>query len=480
MKYTFLNPLPNTQEIYRTKQGVLSCKVNSARAPLVWHRRGKPIDADDPRFIIDKDSVGRFTITIKVVEEEDHGEWMAKINDEVFSKCSVYVEEPRETFVVPLKSQRVNEKEDATIECDVNDREAHVDWWHDGAKIVIDGIRYSEEYSGRKRRLTIKNAKIEDHGEYRCTTKDDKTMAQLIVEPLNKFIVKLKDLEVIERDDVELRCETKDTKTPGNWYRNGKLISSMPGGKFETQSRAGVHWMKISRIEMNEADKYEIDVAGLLGSCNVTVLEAEKKPVLDWKPKKVECDAGKPQKIVVPYQVKGTKRGNPKPVILRNGKPVDLEQMKDLIEVVVKDDVAEIIFKNPERGDTGKWALELGNSGGTALAPFELFVRDKPKVPKGPLETKNVTAENCELKWKPADADEAAPTRGYIVEMQEGRSGNWVKIGESKTTDFFVKDLKEHGEYKFRVKAVNDVGISDPLTGETILAKNPYCKITYS
>uniref|UniRef100_A0AC34GPF1 Twitchin n=1 Tax=Panagrolaimus sp. ES5 TaxID=591445 RepID=A0AC34GPF1_9BILA len=474
MKYTFLNPLPNTQEIYRTKQGVLSCKVNSGRAPLVWYRRGKPIDAEDPRFVIDKDSIGRFTITIKVVEEEDHGEWMAKINDEVFSKCSVYVEEPRETFVIPLKSQRVNEKEDAALECDVNDKEAVVEWWHDGAKINIDGVRYSEEYSGRKRRLIITNAKIEDHGEYRCTTKDDKTMAQLIVEPLNKFIVKLKDLEVIERDDAELRCETKDTKTPGTWYRNGKLISSMPGGKFETQSRAGVHWMKISRMEMNEADKYEIDVAGLLGSCNVAVLEAEKKPVLDWKAKKIECDAGKPQKIVVPYQVKGTKRGNPKPILLRNGKPVDLEQMKDLIEVVVKDDVAEIIFKNPERGDTGKWALELGNSGGTALAPFELFVRDKPKIPKGPLETKNVTAENCELKWKPADPDEAAPTRGYIVEMQEGRSGNWVKIGETKTADFFVKDLKEHGEYKFRVKAFNDIGVSDPLTGETILAKNPY------
>ena len=39
-----------------------------------------------------------------------------------------------------------------------------------------------------------------------------------------------------------------------------------------------------------------------------------------------------------------------------------------------------------------------------------------------------------------------------------------------------MKDLKEHGEYKFRVKAVNECGASDPLTGETILAKNPYSK----
>ena len=476
MKYSFVNPLPNTQEIYRTKQGVLTCKVNSARAPLVWHHKGKPIDTSNPRFIIEKDSAGRFTITIKIVEEDDHGEWIAKINEEVQSKCAVYVEEPRETFVVPLKSQRVNEKEDTTLECDVNDKDAEVEWWHDGVKIVLDGVRFSSEGVGRKRRLFIKNAKMEDHGEYKCTTKDDKTMAQLIVEPLNKFVVKLKDLEIIERDDAELKCETKDTKTPGIWFKNGKLITSMPGGKFETQSRAGVHWMKISKMEMNEADTYEIDVAGLHGSCYVKVLEAEKKPVLDWKAQKIEVDAGKQKKITVPYSVKGTKRGNPKPVLLRNGKPVDLDKMKDLVEVIVTDDVAEIVFKDPKLADTGKWGLELHNTGGSALAPFELFVRDKPKPPKGPLETKNVTAENCQLQWKPAEPNEACPTRGYIVEMQEGRSGNWVKIGETKGTDFWVKDLKEHGEYKFRVKAFNDVGISDPLTGETILAKNPYSK----
>lgn len=45
----------------------------------------------------------------------------------------------------------------------------------------------------------------------------------------------------------------------------------MPGGKFETQSRSGVHTMKISKIEMCEADTYEIDVGGMKGSCYVTV-----------------------------------------------------------------------------------------------------------------------------------------------------------------------------------------------------------------
>lgn len=70
---------------------------------------------------------------------------MAKINNDVYSKVMVYVEEPRETFVIPLKSQRANERESAVFECDVNDREYNVEWWHDGQKINIDGKRIKEE-----------------------------------------------------------------------------------------------------------------------------------------------------------------------------------------------------------------------------------------------------------------------------------------------------------------------------------------------
>uniref|UniRef100_A0AC35U477 Twitchin n=1 Tax=Rhabditophanes sp. KR3021 TaxID=114890 RepID=A0AC35U477_9BILA len=472
LKCQFVVPLPATQEVFRTKKAEISCKLNTSKAPLVWIRNGKEVGQEDPRFIIEKDAGGRFTVTIKEVIESDHCEWIAKVTNEIQSKVMVLVEEPRQTFVVPLKSQKVSEKEDATIECDVNDREADVEWWHDGQKIHVDGKRYIEERVGRKRRLTINQCRPDDGGEIKCTTKDDKSICQLIVEALNKFTVKLKDLEVIEKTDVVLRCETKDTRTPGIWMRNGRTIQSMPGGKYETTSRNGVHVLKIQHIEMSEGDTYEIDSAGLVGTCKITVLEAEKKPVFNWKPKKIEAQAGKPEVIQVPFTIKGTRRGDPKIKLMKDGVAVDLDAIKDLIEVVIVGDVAEIRFKNPKKTDTAKWALELSNTGGTALAPFEFNVKDKPKPPKGPLETKNVTAESCDLKWEAAA--EGEPVAKYEVEMQEGRSGNWKKVGETKGTEFKIKDLKEHSEYKFRIKSINEVGASDPLTGESILAKNPY------
>lgn len=41
-----------------------------------------------------------------------------------------------------MKSQKVNENDVATLETDVNDRDADVEWWHDGVKINVDGKKY--------------------------------------------------------------------------------------------------------------------------------------------------------------------------------------------------------------------------------------------------------------------------------------------------------------------------------------------------
>ncbi|KAL3098134.1 hypothetical protein niasHS_001970 [Heterodera schachtii] len=296
IKYVFLTPLPNTMEIYRTKQGVLACKLNSARAPLVWQRDGKPIDVDDPRYQIENDAAGCFTLTIRVVEQIDQGMWTATVNKDVISKCQVSVVEESRDFVETLKSQSANENENVTFECVVNDEDIDVEWFHGDAKIKMDGRHFKEERVGCHRRLLITNLRIEDQGQYKCTTKNDKTMAQLIVDPLKKF----------------------------------------------------------------------------------------------------ECEAGKQKQIKVPFEVKGTRRGDPKPILLRNGKPVDLSKMKDLVEVIINGTVANIVFKNPQKSEAGKWSLKLENTGGVSTeAAFELVVKGKPKTPKGPVDTLDVTSDSC-------------------------------------------------------------------------------------
>lgn len=63
------------------------------------------------------------------------------------------MEEPRDTFVVPLKSQRANERENATFECDLNDKDIDVEWWHDGKKIKMDGRHFKVNAQNGKYRM---------------------------------------------------------------------------------------------------------------------------------------------------------------------------------------------------------------------------------------------------------------------------------------------------------------------------------------
>uniref|UniRef100_A0A0P4W7D9 Fibronectin type-III domain-containing protein n=1 Tax=Scylla olivacea TaxID=85551 RepID=A0A0P4W7D9_SCYOL len=50
-----------------------------------------------------------------------------------------------------------------------------------------------------------------------------------------------------------------------------------------------------------------------------------------------------------------------------------------------------------------------------------------------------------------------------------------MPCGESKTPEFDVTGLQEGKKYKFRVKAVNPEGESEPLEADkAIIAKNPY------
>lgn len=47
---------------------------------------------------------------------------------------------------------------------------------------------------------------------------------------------------------------------------------------------------------------YIIDQAGLIGKGKLTVLEAEKKPEIDWKPKTIEAEIEKPLILRIPFK----------------------------------------------------------------------------------------------------------------------------------------------------------------------------------
>lgn len=68
------------------------------------------------------------------------------------------------------------------------------------------------------------------------------------------------------------------------------------------------------------------------------------------------------------------------------------------------------------------------------------------------------------MKWAPPKSDGGAPIEKYIIEKKDRYKPDWEKATEvsGDQLEARVEDLKERGEYQFRVIAVNKAGPGVP------------------
>ncbi|KAG2470302.1 TITIN protein, partial [Polypterus senegalus] len=97
-----------------------------------------------------------------------------------------------------------------------------------------------------------------------------------------------------------------------------------------------------------------------------------------------------------------------------------------------------------------------------------------PGAPTG-LDVTDKTKNSVSLGWKAPDKDGGSPIKGYIIEMQPEGTSDWTRANDPEklhpTCAFTVPNLPELKKYRFRVKAVNAAGESEPsqITGEIIV-----------
>ena len=111
---------------------------------------------------------------------------------------------------------------------------------------------------------------------------------------------------------------------------------------------------------------------------------------------------------------------------------------------------------------------------------FSFFLSlDKPSRPTGPLKVEEVRANHVKVKWQKPEDNGGTDITGYVLEKMDMDTGRWIPAGEVGPNEdtFTFTGLTPKKKYKFRVKAVNKEGESEPLeVDEAILAKNPYGK----
>lgn len=147
------------------------------------------------------------------------------------------------------------------------------------------------------------------------------------------------------------------------------------------------------------------------------------------------------------------------------------------VEVVTKNDKIIITLKKPTRDASDKYTLTLSNATGEDSKTLNINIVDVPTPPEGPLEIYDLYRDRCKLKWKPCKDTGGIPLRYYVVERLVGAGKGWQEVATVEGDDckLDVTDLVHKSEYKFRVRAVNKKGTSEPLNApKAIIAKDPY------
>ncbi|KAJ8886792.1 hypothetical protein PR048_013004 [Dryococelus australis] len=449
------------------------------------------------KYDITKELSGVCRLTIKNCAKEDGGEYTCRIekqNDKTTTTVTI-VDYPYK-FVKVLKSQQVIEKDTITLLCELDDAGGDVKWFKNNEQVKAEKrIQIIKE--GRKRKLIIKDCKVTDAGMFSCVSNADKTEAEIVVQShafpgirtrasrtpdrwrtnrlrrdANRFNKKLKDTTVVEREKLVLDVELQDQTAPAEWFFNGEPIKE--SDRVEVKNLGGgKHQLIFKNVDMADDGEIVCESGKLSCSAKVTVKKGESKPHITF-PDKVEGPCNKPIIFDVPYTVEGTRQTPIDAKLIKDGKALPLKD----VEVIVSDDKITYKFKKPARNLSGPYQLKVSNGQGETVQNIQINMQDVPSPPQE-INVTDVFQTSCVVKWKPTKDDGGLPLVHYMLErLDMSVKGGWDNVAQIPPTEpctFKCEDLTPKKEYKFRIRAVNKLGSSEPvLFGKSVLAKDPW------
>eukprot|EP00096_Caligus_rogercresseyi_P014915 TRINITY_DN737_c0_g1_i1.p2 TRINITY_DN737_c0_g1~~TRINITY_DN737_c0_g1_i1.p2 ORF type:complete len:893 (-),score=284.60 TRINITY_DN737_c0_g1_i1:6951-9629(-) len=473
----------------QTKRKVkLSCKVDNDGCRVKWYKDGVEVKPSDTRFLIEQEG-GDCNLTIREAEISDTGTYTCKIEEfakegEGETSCEVSVGEFPHKFTSELKGKNVIEDDQAVFQIDVENDDAEVTWLKDGVPIVPDGKRIQIVKEGKKRKLIINKCKMEDAGNITVQTNADSSSADLGVKYNNGFKKGMREFkQCVERDSIIFNVEVKDPNAPIDFFINGDNVKDIPGARVETKDLGdGKHQLIINKADMKDNGTVTCKIPSNRGDeileskSAFTVVKGEEAPRIgDVGP--VTGVAKKQCNMTIPYQVEGEKQSDLEILVEKDGKLLKIG--KD-VQLTVHGDRIQLDVINPKREKSGIYKVIMKNAQGSDEALINVNIMDIPTPPTS-VYVDTVFQDNMTVHWSPPKDNGGTEIKKYIIEALDTTSGNshWNIVGQSATGNdraFKVEHLTPMHKYRFRVRAANKIGQSDPteMSGDDILAKDPW------
>ena len=259
----------------------------------------------------------------------------------------------------------------------------------------------------------------------------------------------------------------------------------------------GKHQLVIHNLKMSDGPTIEARTPSnrgdeLISACKMNLLKGEDAPELgDLLPG--ECILGACGPVVgiahkdcswaIGYECPGVQQSPLEVTVIGpNGNELKIGQD---INVHLDNGKIDMSVINPRREKSGRYKIILKNAQGQSEKDIDVNIMDKPTPPET-CKVTDVFYDNCVVNWTPPKDDGGTEIKKYIVEALDVSSGTeqWAQVAVANSESdrkIKVEGLTNKHRYRFRVRAANKLGPSDPceMLGDDICIKDPWGRKTF-
>ncbi|XP_059475063.1 titin isoform X2 [Neocloeon triangulifer] len=283
------------------------------------------------------------------------------------------------------------------------------------------------------------------------------------------FMKDLKDVIAAEQERVTFSVHVLGTPTPQiAWYKDAYEVFNSKRVKIVTDNeRSSITFYQVALSDEGEIKCTATNRAGHI--VTKATLRVDAPPRVKF-PK--TYDDGVLFEMGDVIRLKATISGRPTPIIywLHNGE----ELQNDLkCEILTTEHATSLRILDSNRDNRGEYMVRASNDLGEDTASVLVTVTDRPQPPGKP-DIASHRGRTVRLEWRAPSDDGGCKIGNFIVDYYRIGWNVWLKAATCRQLGATLDDLIEGSEYKFRIKAENPYGISDPSEeSDTVFIPDP-------